>query len=296
MFGLRHIAAIALAAALAGQTAAADEQGVADADPVVAVVNGEPVHRSDVVAMRGFLAKDYQKVPLDVIYPVLLERLIDQKLVALAARESGIQDDPDVIQQIARLSERLVQEAFLRRYLDARLTDEVLRSRYDEVIRKAPLRDQLRVRHILLETQEEALEAIQEIRGGVPFAEVARRRSISPSASKGGSLGYIVQEDVVPEFASAAFALEAGEYSQRPVHIGAGWQVILVEERRIAPLPTFEKTRDKLIADLSGTLIAEYVRTLRQRADVVRYNLDGTPRRPKRTSVPLPKDKPVRTN
>ncbi len=288
------VLAVGIGLAAWPRSAAAAE--TSEGDRIVAVVRGEEIHMSDVIALRDHLTEKYRDLPLEVMFPVLLERLIDQKLIAIEARESGIESDPEVRKRIARLRERLIQEAFLRRYLDSRLTDDVLREHYRELIRKAPLKDQLLVRHILVPTREEALAAIAELDAGRPFAEVARRRSISPSAKKGGSLGYIQEEDVVPEFAEAAFALQAGEYTREPVRTGAGWQVILVEERRVAPKPTFEETREKIVTDLSSRLIAEYVRELRRDAEIRRFNLDGSPRNIGPASAPLPKTKPARSD
>lgn len=90
---------------------------------------------------------------------------------------------------------------------------------------------EVRARHILVGTRDDALRLLDEIRRGRDFAELAKAHSLGPSGARGGDLGYFRETDMVPEFGTAAFALAAGEVSQ-PVKTQFGWHLIKVEDRR----------------------------------------------------------------
>ena len=68
---------------------------------------------------------------------------------------------------------------------------------------------------------------------GADFAELARARSLGPTAEQGGDLDYFTRENMTPAFAEPAFALEVGAYSRTPVKTDFGWHVIKVEDRRV---------------------------------------------------------------
>jgi peptidyl-prolyl cis-trans isomerase C len=115
-------------------------------------------------------------------------------------------------------------------------------------------------------------------RPGTDFAEVARRRSIGPAAHEGGDLGFFRRDDMVQEFAEAAFALQAGQISETPVRTQFGWHVIKVEERRAAPPPPFEAVRDALRQQVVEEQVGAVVERVRAAAEIERLDLDGTSR------------------
>lgn len=98
------------------------------------------------------------------------------------------------------------------------------------------------VSHILVETEEQAEQAINRLEEGETFAEVAAEVSIDPgSAQAGGALGQLVPGRFVPEFEEAALALDPGEVSE-PVQTQFGWHVITAE----AP-PPLEEVEEEVI-------------------------------------------------
>ena len=107
----------------------------------------------------------------------------------------------------------------------------------------------IRARHILVETEEEANSLIEDLNGGRDFAELAREESTGPSGPNGGDLGFFGRGQMVPSFEQAAFALEDGEISA-PVQTQFGWHVIKVEERRAAPVPTFGQLSPEIRQEL----------------------------------------------
>ena len=246
-------------------------------DPVVAVVDGKEIHFSEVAEVQRNLPDQFQMLPLDAIFATLVERLIDLQLVVVEGRKANLQDDEVVKRRMTQIEDRVIRDIYVSRHVDEVMTEEVLLARYDEFKRRNPPQDELRARHILVASEEEAKAAIAEIAGGADFADVATERSTGPSSDRGGDIGYFTRDAVVPEFADAAFALQPGEVSETPVETSFGWHVIKVEDRRLGEVPSFEETRVQLVAEASEEAVSELMTTLREAAMIERFNMDGSP-------------------
>jgi peptidyl-prolyl cis-trans isomerase C len=94
---------------------------------------------------------------------------------------------------------------------------------------------------------------------------------------------------MVPEFAEAAFALQAGQISAAPVRSPFGWHIIRVDERRSSAPPAFEEVRETLCQRLFEAEINTVVERARSTAKIERFNLDGsTPRAIDAAEPPTP--------
>ena len=258
------------AAALGQETTPGD-------NPVVATVDGAPVHRAEVEAAARALPDQMRQMPMQMLYGVLLDRVIDFRLLANEAERQNVGDDPAVGPALAQARAAVLREFLIQQTIEEGLTEEKLRARYEE--KKAQdgfVREEVHARHILVPTEDEAKAVIEELRGGADFAEVAEARSTGPSGPAGGDLGFISREQVVPEFADAAFALNAGETSQEPVRTQFGWHVIDVLERRQVE-PTYDETAPQLRQELAREIVTALVEDLRSGAEIERFNMDGSP-------------------
>ncbi len=245
-------------------------------DPVVATVNGEPVRRAEVMAEMGALPAHYRELPLDQLYPVVLNRIIDGRLLLAEALERKLDDDPKVRQRVIRLRNRMVQEELLDRHVRQQVTEEVVRERYARYLEQNPTVRGVSARNILVETEEEARQVIEALKAGADFEALAKARSVGPTASRGGDLGRFGPDEMMRDISDAAFGMEPGTFSQEPVESPFGWHVILVEElSKVKPL-SFEQVRDELVTALSKQVIAELVAELRRDARITRFNIDGT--------------------
>lgn len=236
-------------------------------DPAVATVNGETILRSDVMAVVATLPPQYQQ-QLPQIFPALVERLVDFRLIAKAASGNGLGEDKEVMDRLAKLKQDVVREVYLERQIEARSTDEALRARYDTFVAENPPKAEVRARHILLKEEAEAREVITALDGGADFAELARERSTGPSAAQGGDLGYFAAEQMVPEFSEKAFALESGAYGKDPVQTQFGWHVIKVEDRRDAAPPSFESLEQQMREQVARETVQQVVKDLRVGAEI----------------------------
>ena len=236
-------------------------------DAVVARVNGEEILWRAVVESAKALPEDYQG-KLESIFPALLQRLVDMKLLAQRARGAGLDAQPDIREKVQAFEEALLREALLRDMLESELSDETLREAYDQYSSESKSHMQVKARHILLETKEDALQVVAALDAGSDFATLARERSIGSSASRGGDLGVVDVARMVPPFAEALARQPLGRHSHWPVQSEFGWHVILVETRQGEHVPPFEQVLPQLRRALGRDLIERRLVDLRNEAEI----------------------------
>jgi peptidyl-prolyl cis-trans isomerase C len=257
-------------AALAAQPAPAD-------DPVVARVDGAEVHRSDVAAAQRQLPEQYQHVPIEQIYPQLLNQVVTGRLLAAAGRKAKLADDPEVKKRLADAQDRIIEDVYINRAVEAGVTDAKLHEQYEKFLKEQKPKEEVSARHILVATEDEAKAIIAQLDKGADFATLAKEKSTDPAKDTGGDLGFFARDGMVPEFADAAFKLGKGEYTKTPVHTSYGWHVIKLDDRRTAPPPSFEESKDELTSELARSIIMDKVKALHDAAKVETFAIDGSP-------------------
>jgi peptidyl-prolyl cis-trans isomerase C len=151
-------------------------------------------------------------------------------------------------------------------------TDKAMREVYQDAVAKMAEELEVRARHILVATEAEAKAIVAELKKGTDFAELAKLKSKDPgAAAEGGDHGYFAKDQMVPEFAEAAFKLEKGQLSD-PVKSQFGWHVIRVEDKRKKPAPEFEKVKDQLETFVARRAQADIVAKLREGAKIERLD------------------------
>ena len=244
---------------------------------IVATVNGKPIFLSEIIGMAQRLPEQYQKMSLEAVYPSLLTRAIDSKLVTLEGRRAGFSKDPDVKKRLLDVEDQIISEIFLTKTIGSQVTEEALQKIYSETKSEMASGDQIKARHILLDSEEKAMEIIKKLQAGGEFAKLASEYSTGPSAASGGDLGWFGEGQMVPEFSKAAFALNPGDIVTKPVKTQFGWHIILVEDRKVSAPPSFDEAKEQLASTMSQKLLKELIETLRTKAKIVRFQADGTP-------------------
>lgn len=259
--------------------AAAAPAGSAPADPVVARVNGKEFHKSDLGRLLAQLPQQVQQMPMEMIYPALIEQLVGQTLVADAGYKAGLQNSQAVKDELRRAEERAVQRAYMQQEVTKRITPATLDAAYQEYLKANPAQEEVRASHILVENEADAKAIIKDLgKKGADFAKIAKEKSKDAAAAEqGGDLGYFTKDAMVEPFAEAAFAMKAGEVSKEPVKTQFGWHVIKVQDKRMQPQPTLEEVKPQLEQSLSRDIITALVDDLRAGAQVETFQLDGTP-------------------
>ena len=234
----------------------------------VATVDGKPIFLSEIIGMAQRLPEQYRKMSLEAVYPSLLTRAIDSKLVILEGRRAGFSKDADVKKRLLDVEDQIISEIFLTKTIGSQVTEEALQKIYSETKSEMASGDQIKARHILLDNEEKAAEIIKKLKAGEEFAKLASEYSTGPSAASGGDLGWFGEGQMVPEFSKAAFALNPGDIVTKPVKTQFGWHIILVEDRKVSAPPSFDEAKEQLASTMSQKLLKELIETLRTKAKI----------------------------
>jgi peptidyl-prolyl cis-trans isomerase C len=255
-------------------------------DPVVAKVGTTEVHLSDISEAAATLPEQYRSMPAPMLFPMLLDQVVDRKALVALAQRQGLDKDARVQRQLALAADMALQNALLSRTIGPTLSDAALHARYDHDIAGKPGEEEVHARHILVATEDEAKKIITELKAGGDFAALAKAHSTDPGAAQGGDLGFFKKGDMLPEFAEAAFALQPGQIADAPVHTRYGWHVIKVEERRTAPVPTFEQSQEELRQQIIHEGVQKVIQEALAGVTVVKFNADGSVPKPDATPTP----------
>jgi len=242
---------VLLRAALAGMLAIA--AGFATPAPasaeesVIARIGEITVSSQELDYAASDLASQFAQVPEEQRRAAVLSALIDIKLMAQAAEKAGVDKTGSFAERMKFLRDRALHNAWFQQNALDKTTDDEVKARYDKEIAALPERKEVRARHILLATKEEAEAVIKDLDAGKDFNAIAKEKTNDPSgADNGGDLGFFGEGQMVPEFEKAAFALANGEYTKEPVQSQFGWHVIKREEDRVTPPPAFGDVKDQV--------------------------------------------------
>jgi peptidyl-prolyl cis-trans isomerase C len=198
----------------------------------------------------------------------VLDVLVSREVVVQEAQREGLDQDPQLLLQIEDQRQNLLAKAWAERWAEANPpSEDELRKAYEQRL-VAAAEPEYRARHIMTRTKEEAQAAIEELKGGADFVEVSKRRSQDPAAAEGGELGWFSRGTVPDPIVEAAAGLEPGRFTLEPVQSNYGWHVLLLEETRKSPVPSFEQARADLLAELQSERLQARIRELKEKASV----------------------------
>lgn len=277
MTSFHRIAAARLALCLAVSLSAVPAAFAQDAaDPTVATVDGKEIKRSDLLALKSALSAEMDRVPLEAVYDDVLDYAVTMELLGAKARADGIDKDEAFVKRMHHEENRILFEVAVQQRISAEVTDDALKAAYDKRVAAAPAGEEVRARHILVRSEDEAKAIIAKLKDGGDFAQLAQGTVDRGSAAQGGDLGYFKKGQMVPEFEKAAFELKPGETTEAPVKSQFGWHVIRVEDRRAARAETFEQLEPELRKEMVDAIYASAVEQARAGADVKRFKIDGS--------------------
>ena len=236
------------AAPPAGEPAAAAAAPAApDPEKVIATIDGKPVTEADLALAQASVDQQYAQLPPEQRRAAAFMAIMEIRLLADKAIAQGLDKDADFQRRMAFLQERALHSELIDKDVGAKITDEEVRARYDKQMAATPPVNEVKARHILVKTREEAEAIIKELDGGADFQKLANEHTTDPSGkTSGGDLGYFAPGQMVPEFETAAFALNVGQYTKEPVQSQFGWHVILIEDKRAQQPPAFDTVKDEV--------------------------------------------------
>ncbi|HXE16334.1 MAG TPA: peptidylprolyl isomerase [Stellaceae bacterium] len=267
---------IALLAAPLAASAQSPESKQPPADPVMARVDGHDIRGSQVMALIRRLPQQTQEVPMEKLVPAMIDTLINTQLIQEAAEHANLKNDPEVKRRLALAESDIIRSVYVERLVSKDLGEDKLKAEYEQFVKTVPAREEIDARHILVKTEAEAKQIIAQLEKGADFAKLAKEKSIDPAGKdSGGDLGWFTKDQMVPEFANAAFALKKGQFTKTPVKTRFGWHIIKLVDRRAAPPPSYDEVKQQMAQRIQGELIGEKVKELRAHAKIEIIGPDG---------------------
>lgn len=306
------LAALALAA-LAGGCQDSQRRDVAGntTAQAIAVVNNEPItveeflneHLLFFTSWDRFIRNDKDKKK--DIKKIILDNMIDQKLLDQEARRRGIEVSQAKLEQELRqlvvpygdeelmrtvesaifsmdtwrstLRRRLIHKELVRREVIAKiqLSQRELRAYYERNRKDFVIPEQVRVRHIAVSSRSELRKVARRINRGRDFVKLVQDYSITPDRDKDGDLGFVTRGVLPEEFDEAIFKLRSiGSISstERPVKTEMGFHVFRIEGRKPAVNLSFRRAlpmiKKALVEQKQPRAFQLWIQRLRDRATI----------------------------
>lgn len=232
-------------------------------------VNGQTISVAEqkelmkVLADRG--VKD-QKQQLEAARSILAQ----EKLIEEAAKKANIAQDPAVKALIAERKTEIYSAELVRKNAAAHpLTDADLKKTYEEV-KKQYDPNEIKVRHILVKTEQEAKDIIKSLNAGGDFAAIAKEKSLDQgTAAQGGEIPFTnIRRIAIPGFAETAMALNKGSLLPVPFHSALGYHVIQLQDKREVPLPSFDALKPQIQKLAAQRQAQQYMADLMRNAKI----------------------------
>ncbi len=256
----------------------------ATSDPLVAKVNGVEIRQSDLAMAEEDVGQSMPANTEEAKRDYLVSYVTDMILLSKAAEERKITDNTEFKRRLAFARNKVLMEALLIGEGKSAVTDEAMKKVYQEATKQIGDEQEVHARHILFrvpdaadkkaseEAEAKVKATIERVKKGEDFATLAKELTEDPSGKQdGGDLGYFTKDQMVPEFAEAAFKLDKGQISD-PIKTQFGWHVLRVEDKRKREAPAFDKVKDQLETYVVRKAQVDLVAKLRAEAKIERLD------------------------
>lgn len=244
------------------------------ADPIVARLDGRFVHLSEVEAAAKISGQllDSEALTVEAAFARgLVSAHVEQRLLARAAVEEGLQREAATAARLAAARDRILAASFMESRIDAAVTPERIRRLYDSQADVTRLGDEVKARHILVATESDARAIVAALEAGGDFGAYARARSLDrATAPLGGEIGWFTRDMMTPRLAEAAFTTPVGSIAE-PFQTDFGWHILEVIDRRPSRGVAFASVEDSIRRFLTLRAIDETLKSLKDDEDVLYF-------------------------
>ncbi len=281
-------------ASYAAETAPAEKAAEPAKDYTIIKIGNDDIKNSEVLdswknLFPGGSAPDFNSFDENIRQNVL-RGLVSERLIYNEAVKAGYDKDPEVKKRIASLEKQVVMQGFMENKAKSLISEDELKAAYAEKVAAAKGTEEVKARHILVPTEEEAKKIYDQIKKGGDFDKLAKEKSADKgSGANGGELGWFTKDKMVPEFAEAAYKLKKGDVSE-PVKSEFGWHVIKVEDRRPVQIASYDDMKEALKGELANKAVQKYVEGLLKKSDIKYYSVDGKEKPFSTSLTPVKKD------
>lgn len=184
----------------------------------------------------------------------VLDQIISEKLLIQEAKNRGLEQDKDVLEQIKNTTEQILVQSLIEKEIigKVKVDDQEALTYYEENKDNFITKEQVYLYNILVETEEVAKDILEKLKAGGDFIEIAKEKSTGPSAAQGGDLGYVSKGDLIPEIENVVFALEIGNISDI-IKSEYGFHILKVTDKKPEVLKTFEEVKEEILPTLLST-------------------------------------------
>lgn len=233
----------------------------------IATVNGKPIPKAREDAWVEQLKKQGQQ-DNPQLRQQIKEQLIQREILMQEVQKRGLAEKPDVKFQLDVQRQNALIQALMRDELTRNpVTDAQIKAAYDEQ-NAATGTKEYRARHILVESEAEAKDLIEQLKKGGKFEELAKKSKDPGSAQRGGELDWAGPGAYVKPFADAMVKLDKGKTTEAPVQSQFGWHVIRVDDVREAQFPPLEQVAPQIRESLQQQRVAAFADQLRKNAKI----------------------------
>lgn len=245
---------------------------------VYAIVDGEEINDNDMLFLKQVMPNaDFESLPKDM-QSKAVDQAIERKLLTKEAKKDNLEDTAEYKEALESFKDTMVLELWMRKQIDTvKLSESDIKKFYNENKQQMVVPETANARHILVETKKEAENIIKELgkssnKVEEKFIELAKSKSKDPSASNGGDIGSFSKEDMVPEFANAAFMLKEKTYTKTPIKTNYGYHVIYLKSKKPKGTVSYEEAKPKIEQELKlnkfRELIASKAKELKKKAKI----------------------------
>lgn len=221
-------------------------------DKIIAKVGTLTVTESEVDAFLLELGQRGQGYNTPEGRRQILEQLIANKLFLLDAKRNLMEGEAAFREQLEMIKEKLLIHYASEKALSlVSVSDQEAKAFYDENPEQFVKGGGVNASHILVDSEEKALELLSKIKAGeISFEDCARENSSCPSKENGGNLGDFTRGQMVPEFDAAVFSMEVGEISSAPVKTQFGYHLIKLNGKSESSKIEYDEIKDRIKAML----------------------------------------------
>lgn len=241
-----------------------------DPDTIIAAkVNDHIISAKDVLIALEKLPEKIKEQPLPSIYPKLINELINQHLIAQQAYKEKLDQNRKVLSELNKIKEQIMAKFWLKNFLDKQVKKKNIEAFYKNYLKTFKVSKEFNASHILVKEKKTASEIIKKLNNKSNFTDLAKQFSIGPSGKNGGKLNWFGPGQMVQSFEEAAFALNKGQITQKPVQTKFGFHIIILNDIRESKPKKLSEIEQQIIKMIKKNSLLDLEKKLKKNQKII---------------------------
>ena len=236
---------------------------------IAAKVNEYIITAQDVLDAFKRLPTKIKEKPLPDLYPSIVNELINQHLITKQAYKEKLDQNTIIIDQVKKNKDQIIARYWMNNFLINQTKRENIEIFYNNYLKSFKKSKEFNASHILVKKEKEALEIIKQLKNKAKFSELAKTKSIGPSAKNEGQLGWFSSGQMVKEFEKATFALKKGEITKTPVKTQFGFHIILLNDVRVSKPKKLSDIQQSIIDRIKKNSLSNLEKEIRKNKKII---------------------------